>query len=421
MTASDCCKIQKKKTRTLADERPDLDFDYLLDESNINTIKENIRNRKGIGNIDALHKVWKEIQDYSGKKNKSEEEYTELWQKLYVEALALPNQSPNDVPIGGEEANVTVGTYGDKREEDGLHIAENLVAGWKSVHYPRESAGSRAYAFCGAVANVEAALLQYAMETVKELKPDVNVVEVPDILPLTTTEACGVHPKSVDNHTLQYLVQQDSHMALSGTAEMGIAHVLRNRTFKEARPHWFMAKSKCYRPEISHSASEAKLYRVHEFNKVEMFVVCNSDDSERCLDEIVSIQRKIFDGLSFHYRVLNMASQELGAAAAKKFDIEAWMPGRGYYGEVSSASNCTDYQSRRLGIKLRQQDGTTEYAHTCNGTAISSSRALITVLETHQDKARKGWKCPQVLKKYIPEGRSLPFSFKQAAKFTYDD
>ncbi|KAF1622818.1 UNVERIFIED_CONTAM: Serine--tRNA ligase, chloroplastic/mitochondrial, partial [Eudyptes robustus] len=92
--------------------------------------------------------------------------------------------------------------------------------------------------------------------------------------------------------------------------------------------------SRCYRPEVSHSAAEAKLYRVHEFNKVEMFVVCEWNDSDKCLKEIVDIQKEIFGRLGFHYRVLDMASQELGAAAARKFDIEAWMPGRKYFGEV---------------------------------------------------------------------------------------
>ncbi|VDK25718.1 unnamed protein product [Anisakis simplex] len=107
--------------------------------------------------------------------------------------------------------------------------------------------------------------------------------------------------------------------------------------------------SRCYRPEVSKNAWEARLYRVHEFTKIEMYAVCDDKQSDGILDEFVNLQCEIFESLGLHCRLLDMPTEELGAPAARKFDVEAWMPGRKVFGEVSSASNCTDFQSRRLG------------------------------------------------------------------------
>lgn len=110
------------------------------------------------------------------------------------------------------------------------------------------------------------------------------------------------------------------------------------------------------------------------------------DESSKLLDEFVSLQKEIFSALGLHYRVLDMPTQELGPPAHRKFDIEAWMPGRNSYGEISSGSNCTDYQSRRLNIVYEREDGSLQYAHTVNATACAIPRAIIAILETHQTK-----------------------------------
>uniref|UniRef100_A0A914XYL2 serine--tRNA ligase n=1 Tax=Panagrolaimus superbus TaxID=310955 RepID=A0A914XYL2_9BILA len=189
-------------------------------------------------------------------------------------------------------------------------------------------------------------------------------------------------------------------------SEMGIADKLANRTFKESElPKLFFAESRCFRPEISKSASEAKLYRVHEFNKLEMFAICTPTQSSKVLQMFLEMQIEIWSKLGVKYRVLDMPSEELGAAASRKYDIEAWMPGRGIYGEVSSTSNCTDYQARRLGIKYQKDGNSGEecFVHTCNGTAMASTRALITVLETFQTS--RGFVPPEILKQFLPKGR----------------
>lgn len=148
-----------------------------------------------------------------------------------------------------------------------------------------------------------------------------------------------------------------------------------------------MAVSRCYRAEISTNVEEKGLYRVHQFTKVEMFSVTpdeTGEESNQKLDEIVSSQKELFKELGLNFVLLDMPSHELGAAAYRKYDMEAWMPGRNMYGEISSASNCTDYQSRRLHITYKNRNGVEKFAHTVNGTGCAVPRMLISVLETHQ-------------------------------------
>jgi seryl-tRNA synthetase len=147
--------------------------------------------------------------------------------------------------------------------------------------------------------------------------------------------------------------------------------------------------SHCFRTEAGAHGRESKgLYRVHQFSKTEMFVFCRPEDSEAELDRLLAIEQKIFDALEIPYRVIEVASGDLGAPAYRKFDIEAWMPGRGdngSWGEVTSASNCTDFQARRLKTRYRKADGgKPEIVHTLNGTALSNARAILALVEIHQ-------------------------------------
>ncbi|KAF8374788.1 sars-2 [Pristionchus pacificus] len=271
-----------------------------------------------------------------------------------------------------------------KRVDPSLKTAEQIVHTWRSLLHPTEASGQRSYTFIGPLARLERAVLEYAWARVQALgfKP----VLVSDLVPRDIGEACGMMHEG-----MQYTLDRDPSTVLSGTAEMGIAAMLRGTTFPaEELPLRFVALSRCFRPEISKSAAEAKLYRVHEFTKVEMFTVCAPSQSAAELSFLVDVQKDTLRNLGLHARVLEMPSEELGASAHRKYDIEAWMPGRKLFGEVSSASNCTDFQSRRLGIRYTDSSGARHFAHTCNGTAIAVPRALIAILETFQDEKRKG-------------------------------
>ncbi|PIO63342.1 tRNA ligase class II core domain protein [Teladorsagia circumcincta] len=266
----------------------------------------------------------------------------------------------------------------------------------------------------GALANLERVLLEYVFERVSAL--DFKPVSVPDLVTKEITEACGVIQRSQKD--IQYTLQNEENIVLSGTAEMGISALLRDRTFQEEQlPFRFVAMSRCYRPEVSNSASEAKLYRVHEFTKVEMYVVCTPEQSDGELDYLVDIQKGTFESLGLHCRQVDMPTEELGAPAARKVDIEAWMPGRQLFGEVSSASNCTDYQARRLGIRYVNKAGEKKFVHTCNGTAVASTRTLISILETFQTVSleRKSIDMlPDVIRNRLKTVRPPPLKFQPA-------
>ncbi|KAI6243852.1 Seryl-tRNA synthetase [Aphelenchoides fujianensis] len=301
-----------------------------------------------------------------------------------------------------------------------LHTCEDLISGWKSIVYPKEAVGNRAYAFHGALANIENALMIFARNIVCEEHPDAEYVEVDDVLPLATTHACGFPLPDQTERMLQYTLLDDETKCLSGTAEMGIADRLRDLVFDlDDLPVVYVAKSRCFRPEISTTSAEAKLYRVHEFTKMEMFWVCAPGQGEEALERITSTQTRINEELGLHFRLVDMPPEELGASASRKVDIEAWMPGRGLFGEVSSASFCADYQSSRLNIRYRTREGSLEHVHTLNGTVLAATRTLIALLETHQEEGRKGVNIPSVLRPFLPPHRSPPVHLGRAPPIDY--
>ncbi|CAB3406565.1 unnamed protein product [Caenorhabditis bovis] len=393
--------------------RPDLNFEFLLDDKNLELIKENIVTRKGVGDIDSVRAKWALIQAMmrSGKKpdDLTEEKYAQIWNELYDEAMLIPNMTADGVPRGGMEEARLVAEWGTKREDNCLS-AEKLVQSWRSLLHPNEACGQRSYVFLGPLTSLENALLEYAYERVCAL--GFRPIVVPDLVSGDVTQACGVFQRS--DNPIQYSLDGEANTMLSGTAEMGIAAFLRGRTFEESQlPIRLVSMSRCFRTEISKSAIEAKLYRVHEFSKVEMFSVCTPEQSDAELEFIVQVQRGTFEALGIHCRQLEMPSEELGASAAKKYDIEAWMPGRKLYGEVSSASNCTDFQTRRLGVKYKTVDGEEKFAHTCNGTALASTRALIALLETYQNEKKGLGELPEPLRHRIKQ-RGVPIRFQKA-------
>ncbi|VDM11478.1 unnamed protein product [Wuchereria bancrofti] len=391
--------------------RPELDFDFLLNDKNVDLIKENIRCRKGVGDIDAVHSLWKQIQDYSRKSKQSEQEYQSLWNKLYEEAMLIPNLCHPSVAKGSFSNVHAVRFFGKKRKDGNLETAETIAKAWKALYNPLNACGERSYALVGPLADLELALLDYVSSIVEQ--KGFNPVVVPDIVHENVAEGCGLQQRS--DKDILYRMRNYSDFCLSGTSEMGLSSLVSGRVFgHDELPLKLKALSRCFRPEIATNAAESKLYRVHEFNKIEMFVICNENDSDLLLSEMVEIQTSIFASLGLHFRLLDMPSEELGASAARKFDIEAWMPGRKIFGEVSSASNCTDYQARRLSIKYRDSSGVEKFAHTCNATAIATARTLIALLETYQNERKRLLELPCNIRRRMPKTRSWTISLHNA-------
>ena len=180
---------------------------------------------------------------------------------------------------------------------------------------------------------------------------------------------------------------ENSDLSLIATAEITLGGMMAGQTLEvESLPKLFCGISHCFRTEAgAHGRATRGLYRVHQFTKIEMFAFTLPEASEAMLDRLRDIECRLFDGLEIPYRVVDTATGDLGGPAYRKFDLEAWMPGRDDFGEVTSTSNCTDYQARRLNIRYRTKgEKGTHFLHTLNGTAIAISRALIALLENHQ-------------------------------------
>uniref|UniRef100_A0A1X7UG07 serine--tRNA ligase n=1 Tax=Amphimedon queenslandica TaxID=400682 RepID=A0A1X7UG07_AMPQE len=241
----------------------------------------------------------------------------------------------------------------------------------------------------------------------KAIKNGYYPIATPDVIRTHVADRCGYQARSGEN---QYYLLANEDKCLSGTAEIPLAGMYLNKNVLYSDlPIKLVAFGRCFRVETGgRGRGEGRLYRVHQFSKVELFGLTANEDrteSEELLDEMVALQKEINTELGLHCRVLDMPTEDLGVPAYRKFDIEAWMPGLNRYGEVTSASNCTDYQSQRLNITYRMKDVPVskyktcpdwKYVHTVNGTACAVPRTLIALLETHQ-KENGSYSLPDVL------------------------
>jgi len=368
---------------------PEFDWEYLGDSKNHAEIQKNIVNRKGVGNIKELEGVLGNISSLK----KSNESTSELWKKAKELAAEIPNRTHPLSPIGDEDENETIASgiinprpKFDFKPHNILELGSYLDG--LRVDNVGHVCGPRSYYFMNDFARLEQALVSYTVSRLK--KHGFSLLSVPDMLNPQVIEGCGF--KANDHQVYKVSVPGDDDVCLSGTGEIGLAGYLMNkRLTQEEMPCRLMTVSRCFRAEASEAQSDMGIYRVHQFTKVEMFVLVANEmnASEQMFEEMVAIQTNMFKDLGIHFRILNMSSGELGAPAYRKFDMEALMPAHvdeGYWGEISSTSNCTDYQSRRLNIKYTDGGGNLKHVHTLNGTACAVPRMMIALLETHQKK-----------------------------------
>jgi len=225
----------------------------------------------------------------------------------------------------------------------------------------------------------------------------------PDVAKPEILDGIGYNPRGPETQ-IYSLANED--LCLVGTAEIPLGGLYKGEILDDdVLPLRLAGLSHCFRTEAGAAGRESRgLYRVHQFSKVEMFALTRPEDSEAMHEELVALEEKIFQALEIPYRVIDVASGDLGAPAYRKFDLEAWMPGRGEsgdWGEVTSASNCTDYQARRLGIRMRRTGSKrNEFVHTLNGTAVALSRTPIAILENHQ-RADGSVAIPKALQPYL--------------------
>jgi len=245
---------------------------------------------------------------------------------------------------------------------------------------------------------LDMALQMYAMSIL--IKEGFTPMSTPDLAKQSILRGTGFNPRG--NETQIYSIA-DTDLSLIATAEIPLGGMLSGEVVdSELLPLKFCGTSHCFRTEAGAAGKASRgLYRVHQFSKVEMFAFTLPEDSEAMLYHLREMEMRIFDGLKIPYRVVDTSTGDLGGPAYRKFDLEAWMPGRGDFGEVTSTSNCTDYQARRLNAryKVKGEKGT-NFLHTLNGTAIAISRGMLAVMENYQ-QADGSIVVPEVLRPYM--------------------
>lgn len=341
--------------------------------------------KKGLG-LEERNTAISDGKMLKGKVGEIEERLTIVEQKLNEEASKLPNKTHPDVPIGDENAAKVLDVVGEKMVFDfdpkgHLDLALNLdMVDFESA---ANVAGAKFYYMRNAGAMLEIALVNWAMQ--KVFKEGFTPMTSPDVAREDMVAACGFNPRGESSQIYRI---EDSDLCMVGTSEIPLGGFYAGQILdKEKLPIKMAAFSHCFRREVGSAGVVTKgLYRVHQFSKVEMFVISTPEQSAAIHRELVDLERELFESLGFHFKVLDMPTKDLGNPAYRKIDIEAWMPGRGSYGEISSASDCTDYQARRLSIRYREEPGDNRFVHTLNATACAVPRMVVAILENNQQR-----------------------------------
>lgn len=321
-----------------------------------------------------------------------------LEKDLSAQLKQVPNIIFDDVPLGGEECSVEVAKWGENKATGVDHLDYATGRGWLDFERGAKVAGAKFYYLKGGLALLENALLQFGLQKVQE--HGFTFMTVPDMVSGKVLEGCGFNPRSSEQSDEYYIEGED--LAMIATAEMPLTGYHMDEIIDEKDlPLCYAGYSACFRKEAGTYGKYTRgLFRVHQFNKLEMYVFCLPEDSKKIHEKILAIEEEIWQAIGIPYHVINIAAGDLGSPAAKKYDLEYWSPVNQKYQELTSCSNCTDFQARSLNIRVRRTNGNIEVLHTLNGTAISLARALVAVLENYAKPDGK-LTLPEVLRPYF--------------------
>ncbi len=381
--------------------RVDLGRFTSLDEDRRRAITELEETRRSLNDLSSKMKGKMEQAERGGliaegkslktKIQDSEARVAQLEAEFDALLRSIPNMTHPDVPIAAtEDGNREIRKWGKPREF-GFKPLDHLELGTRldliDFDAAAKVAGQKFYYLKNEAVLLEQALINYALQAL--IKEGFTPVITPDLAREQILAGIGFNPRGEET---QIYSVANTDLCLIATAEITLGGMLSDAILEEAKlPLKLAGVSHCFRTEAGAAGRESKgLYRVHQFTKVEMFAFTSPEESEKVHDKFLSLEEKLFQGLGVPYRVLDICTGDLGGPAYRKYDLEAWMPGRGEhgdYGEVTSTSNCTDYQARRLGIRFRREgEKKPLHVHMVNGTAIAMSRALIAILENYQEK-----------------------------------
>ena len=372
-----------------------------------NAVSKQIGKAKDDAEREQLKEQGKQLRQ---QKADTQAEHDQLDAQIQEIQLTVPNMAHFDAPVGEDDkSNLEISRGKHQPRQFDFPVLDHLKLGqhrdWIDFEGGARTTGAGFYFLKGELVLLDLALQQF---TVHELaKRGFSPMITPDLAQDEILQGIGFMPRGPE--TQVYSVE-NSNLSLIGTAEITLGGLYSGQVLMDTDlPIRICGISHCYRTEAGAAGRASRgLYRVHQFTKVEMFAFTLPEESDAMHDELLKIECDIFDALEIPYRVVDTATGDLGGPAYRKFDLEAWMPGRGEngeWGEVTSTSNCTDYQARRLGIryKVKDQKGT-HFVHTLNGTAVAMSRAIIAMLENHQE-ADGTVVVPKVLRDYLQTDR----------------
>jgi len=310
----------------------------------------------------------------------------------------IPNVMPDDTPLGGEEDNAEVKTWGDTAAQDFESVDHATWAEQKGLlDFERGAkvAGNKFYFLKGSLVELELAVAQLGMELAK--KHGFTPMMVPHMVNSRTLEGAGFSAKGEERQI--YKVENED-LNLIATAEIPLTGYHADEILPEL-PIQYAGLSPAYRVEGgAYGKHNRGLFRTHQFNKLELYVFCKPEDSEQWHQKMVALEEEFCQMLEIPYRIVRIAAGDLGAPAYKKFDVEYWSPPDKAYRELMSCSNVTDYQARRLNIRYKDTDGSTKYVHSLNGTLAAMSRIPIAIIENFQTADGKV-ALPKALQSYM--------------------
>ena len=401
----------------------DIDALLLLDEKRKNALQyvEELQAEKNKLNdliqsseAEERKKLIEQGKATNTKTDEAKKELEEVSAKYKELLLQVPNMTHPDVVVSKNEDDNPVleiikePAKFDFEPLDHVQIAENLDL----IDFERATkvSGAKFYYLKNELVFLEQALINYVLNIA--LKHGFVPFTTPDLAKKEVLEGLGFNPRGQETQIYNI---ENTDLSLIGTAEITMGGYHMNEIIDEKDlPKKYIAVSHCYRTEAgAYSKFSKGIFRVHQFAKAEMFQYVVPEKSKEAHQEILEIEKEIFKGLDIPFRIIDHCTADLGGPSIRTFDLEAWMPGKpnkngamGDWAEITSTSNCTDYQSRGLNIKYKKENGEKKYLHMLNGTAVAIPRAIVAILENYQ-QADGSVKIPEILKKYMPEGMKI--------------
>ena len=356
---------------------------------------------KKAGDNEAANAILAKVADLGEKISEMEGKTNEAMTVRDRLRMSIPNILHSDVPVGEDESGNTVhAVHGTKPEFDFEPRTHNELIEmnrWVDLKRAAKITGSRFFFLKGDLARLEFALQQYAVDFLRQR--EYTFVQPPVMMNREAYE--GVTDLG-DFETVMYGIEPDKYYMIA-TSEHPLTAMYMAETIPEDQmPMRMVGVSQCFRREVgSHGQSDLGIWRVHQFTKIEQIIIAKPEDSWALHEELLQNCTDLWDSLGIHYEIVNICTGDMGTVAAKKYDLEAWIPGANQYKEIVSCSNCTDYQANRLSIRYGQPGHPNQpIVHTLNSTAVATSRALVAIMEQNQlEDGRVS--IPQVLQPFM--------------------